>query len=74
MDDFATRLLTYLDGTRTQPELVERLQADIETGDLTVGALARDPRGSARGDGELAANCARLLEVFARFGILDAPD
>ena len=70
LDEFATRLLTYLDGTRTQQELVQRLMEEIEAGELALEKPAGTRRGTNGARAEVAANCARLLDVFARFGIL----
>jgi len=53
---------------------VRRLQADLEAGELAIGEPTKTRRGNGGVAAEVAANCARLLDVFARFGILDAPD
>ncbi len=74
VDDFATRLLCYLDGTRTQAELVQQLQADISGGDLAVGEAPTGRKGDGSSAADVAANCTRLLHLFARLGILEAPD
>jgi len=69
LDDFATGVLHYLDGTRTQAELVGALLDDIRTGRLRLDPMPE----KAVLAGVVADNCARLLDLFARHGVL-APE
>ncbi len=73
LDPFATRLLTYLDGSRTDEDLVAKLTADLAAGSLSLADQKTPAAGKGANTGALAANCARLLALFARFGILDRP-
>ncbi len=73
LDPFATRLLTYLDGSRTDEDLVAQLTADLAAGSLSLADQKTPASGQGANTGALAANCARLLALFARFGILDRP-
>lgn len=68
LDAFAMRLVRYLDGTRTIDQLVAVLARDIAAGELRIEGA---PSGTEL-IGLIRANCSRLLQQFARHGILDA--
>jgi len=68
LDGFARRLVHHLDGTRDRDALVEALLADIH-----AGALPNPDAGAPRPERlreRVAANCDRLLALFARQGVL----
>jgi SAM-dependent methyltransferase len=69
LDAFATRLVSHLDGSRTRGELVDQLTAEILDARLV---LAQTPLpGRDRVKAQVAANCERLLALFARHGVLE---
>ncbi|BAU49026.1 methyltransferase [Sulfurifustis variabilis] len=70
LDAFAVRLVTYLDGSRTRAELVDRMTGDIVEGRLSVGAPLPDEEALRRA---VAENCGHLLAEFARHGVLADP-
>ena len=67
LDAFAMRLVTYLDGTRTVDQLVSALGRDIAAGELRIEGA---PSG-AELVGLIRTNCTRLLQQFARHGVLE---
>jgi hypothetical protein len=73
IDPFAARLVSYLDGTRARGEIIEHLVGDIlDRQDLKISDAM--PTDRARLTSQVAANCDRLLQSFARHGILQAPE
>lgn len=68
-DGFGRRLVSYLDGSRTREELVEKLVADILSGSLDIQGGIRSARGKL--EAQVRGNCERLLSLFARYGILE---
>jgi methyltransferase-like protein len=70
VDALAARLLGYLDGTRTLPELAARLQADLASGALrpTNDLLALPAKVSPQA---LERVCRELLALFRRYGVLE---
>lgn len=68
LDAFAMRLVAYLDGTRSVDAIVAALERDIVAGELRIEGA---PRGAAL-LGLIRANCERLLQQFARHGVLEA--
>ena len=71
IDAFASRLVGYLDGSRTKGELVAQLTADIVSGELDVDSSA--DRSEEKRSARVAETCERLLSVFARHGLLTEP-
>lgn len=67
LDAFALGVLRYLDGTRTRAALVESLLRDIRAGRLRLDPMP----DSAVLAAAVADNCARLLALFARHGVLE---
>jgi hypothetical protein len=67
LDAFAQRLVGYLDGSRTQAQIIDTLTRDILDGRLTIEGAGGD-RGVVRD--AVGANAERLLDVFARHGVL----
>jgi SAM-dependent methyltransferase len=71
IDPFTARLVSYLDGTRDRSAIIERLAGDIlDRRDLDISDAA--PADRTRLTSQVAANCGRLLQTFARHGILQA--
>ncbi len=70
VDALAARLIGYLDGSRTVPELAARLQADLDDGTLrpTDDLSARPAIGSPQA---LERVCRELLVLFRRYGVLE---
>jgi hypothetical protein len=70
VDALAARLIGYLDGTRTVPELAARLQADLASGALrpTDDLPAQSAIGSRQA---LERVCRDLLALFRRYGLLE---
>jgi SAM-dependent methyltransferase len=70
VDALAVRLIGYLDGTRTVPELAAQLQADLDDGTLrpTADQSARPASGSPQA---LERVCRELLALFRRYGVLE---
>ena len=66
LDDFAACVLHYLDGTCTQAALVETLLRDIRAGRLRLDPMPEETVLASA----VADNCARLLDMFARHGVL----
>lgn len=62
LDEFSTRLLRYMDGHHHCDQIVNKLVADIAAGHL---------QGLGTSDQHIAANCERLIYLFARQGILE---
>ena len=69
LDAFAARLVGHLDGGRTRGELVDQLTADIVEGRLVMEPPP--PAGRDRLKAQVAANCDRLLALFAHHGVLE---
>jgi SAM-dependent methyltransferase/methyltransferase-like protein len=67
LDAFGAALLAGLDGRRTPDELAADLTARIGNGELALPGAARDARRLAQ---EAAVNTRRLLQLFARHGLL----
>jgi hypothetical protein len=67
LDAFTARLLELLDGRRTRAELVAQLAGDVEAGRLAHTAPRADRQAVIA---DLAANVERMLESFARHGLL----
>lgn len=64
-DAFSLRLLTYLSGDNDRQALLDRLLADVRTGELVL------PDGGPPRLQAMAANIDRLLTLFARNGLLE---
>jgi SAM-dependent methyltransferase/methyltransferase-like protein len=69
LDAFSTRLIEYLDGSRTVPELVELLVGDILAQRLVLPKLK--PAAPEQIKAQVGANVERFLGMFARQGILE---
>jgi len=69
IDNFAGRLVSYLDGTRTPDQLATQLGADVLSGALAVPGEPVPNRDKLTA--QVAANDRRLLDVFARQGLLE---
>lgn len=74
LDDFSARLIGYLDGTRSSAELVTQLVADIATGDMQIPGDPGTASDPVQVTERVARNCERLLELFARYGVLEATE
>lgn len=70
LDPFSTRLVAYLDGTRTIPELVAQLADDIRAGRVKLAEFKPAAVDVLRA--QVGRNVDRLLKLFARQGILEA--
>lgn len=70
IEEFANRLVSYLDGRRTRKALVEKLVADIRSGTLEIQGGVRSGRDTL--EVRVERNCNRLLSLFAYHGILEA--
>lgn len=68
LDAVTTRLVEYLDGTRTVAELVEHLRDDLREGRIALPDLK--PATPAQLAEQVAANVQRSLRLFAQQGIL----
>lgn len=68
LDAFTTRLVEYLDGTRSVPELVKQLSDDLQEGRIVLPNLK--PATPAQLAGQVEANVQRSLRLFAQQGIL----
>lgn len=67
LDDFAMRLVTYLDGTRSVEQITATLTRDVAAGKLRI-------EGAPPGTGLaklIQDNCTRLLRQFARHGVIE---
>jgi len=69
IDNFARLLVSYLDGTRTPDQLTTQLVADVLSGALAVPGEPVPNRDKLTA--QVAANARRLLDVFARQGLLE---
>ncbi|MFN2337870.1 MAG: methyltransferase regulatory domain-containing protein, partial [Gammaproteobacteria bacterium] len=69
LDPFSTRLVLYLDGRRTVPELIEQLTTDIREQRLVLPDLK--PTTPDKLKAQVGANVERFLKLFARQGILE---
>jgi SAM-dependent methyltransferase len=69
LDAFTTRLLMLLDGRCSRSELVARLVEDVEAGRL---AHAGEPSDRTALTADMTANVERMLEAFARHGLLES--
>lgn len=70
LDGFSSRLLQALDGSRTVPELVEHLCAEVAAGRLTIPG-GKQSQATGKGlEKEISDNVKHLLAVFARHGVL----
>lgn len=71
LDPFTAKLVAYLDGTRSVPELVENLSDDLRQGRIVPPDLK--PATPAQLAGQVEANVQRCLRLFAQQGILASP-
>lgn len=69
LDAFTTRLVEYLDGTRSVSELAAQLSDDLRTGRLVLPDLK--PATSAQRAEQVSANLRHCLRLFAQQGILE---
>ena len=70
LDAFSTHLVNYLDGSLTQAELVDRLTGDVLSGKLGIDFKGVQLSKPEQVRTQIAANCQRLLTLFAANGIL----
>lgn len=68
LDPFTTRLVEYLDGTRSVPEVVAKLSDDMQAGRIVLADLK--PATPAQLIDQIEANVQRCLRLFAQQGIL----
>lgn len=61
LDEFSSRLLQYMDGQHHYDQIVKNLVEDITAGQLQEYSTSNN---------NVAANCQRLIQLFARQGIL----
>ena len=69
LDDFSARLVEYLDGNRTVPEIIRQLTDDIRAQRLVLPGLK--PAAPEKLQAQVGANVERFLQLFARQGILE---
>lgn len=67
-DPFSLRVLHYLDGQHDHEQLLAKLLGDVQSGRLELPGVSRD-QGKLRP--QLAANLQRLLQLFAKNGLLE---
>jgi hypothetical protein len=72
LDRVSALLLTLLTGRNDRVALEAALFAAIADDPGFQETLAQDPSTPARLQGQIKANCERLLRVFARNGLLEA--
>lgn len=72
LDAFAARLLLYLDGTRTENEIAERLAADLQAGELIPPSGVRPQQWTPERLRERTRAAVKdLLPLFGRYGVLE---
>jgi methyltransferase-like protein/predicted O-methyltransferase YrrM len=70
LDSFSSYLLQELDGSRTVPELVSYLIAEVVAGNVPIPG-GKQAQTSGKGlEKEISANVKHLLNVFARHGLV----
>ena len=68
-DPFSMRLLELLDGQQTRSQLLDRLQGEMQRGELVLPGVSRD---AGKLKPLLADNLDRLLGLFAHSGVLES--
>ena len=69
-DAFSQRLIGYLDGTRDFNSLCAQMLQDVRSGELQVPGLKLQGLAEKQLAAQIAGNIKRLLELFARNGLL----
>ncbi len=71
LDPLAARLVTLLDGSRDLSGLVECLTPEVQAGGYGLAGPGGAPVSAERLQGQVRANCERLLALFRRQGVLE---